>query len=159
MRLLRWKLGGQMKRIKTVAWVVGIATLVVLAGGQAAVIAVRMSRPPAETFGLGPRESRTAMYRAMLLTDEPLRKRALQTIYVVITDRDGHPVDGATIAIDGGMPQHGHGLPTAPRVSEALGGGTYQIDGVRFNMGGWWEFRLHIATPAGSDTITFNLSL
>ena len=94
-----------------------------------------------------------------MLTDAPLQKRKLQTIQVVITDRDGHPVDGAAIAIDGGMPQHGHGLPTKPRVSRALGGGTYEIEGVRFNMGGWWEFKLQITSPAGTDIVTFNLSL
>jgi hypothetical protein len=68
-------------------------------------------------------------------------------------------VEGATITVDGGMPQHGHGLPTSPRVTKSHGDGVYQIDGVRFNMGGWWEFRLAIASPAGADTITFNLDL
>jgi hypothetical protein len=88
-----------------------------------------------------------------------LRVRKLQTLQVVITDRDGHPVDGATIAINGGMPQHGHGLPTRPRISSAVGGGTYEIEGLRFNMGGWWELKLSISAAAGTDIVTFNLSL
>jgi hypothetical protein len=78
---------------------------------------------------------------------------------VNVVDASGNSVDEATIAIDGGMPQHGHGLPTRPRVTKALGNGTYQIDGVRFSMGGWWEFRLAITTAAGTDTVTFNLAL
>jgi hypothetical protein len=57
------------------------------------------------------------------------------------------------------MPQHGHGLPTRPRVTRNLGDGAYEIEGVRFNMGGWWEFKLAIAGPRGTDTVTFNLDL
>jgi hypothetical protein len=83
----------------------------------------------------------------------------MQTILVVVTDSDGHTVDGAHITVDGGMPQHGHGLPTQPRVTRNLGGGLYEISGVRFNMGGWWEFSLGIVSSAGSDKITFNLAL
>ena len=78
---------------------------------------------------------------------------------VRITDAQGAAVRDAAIEVDGGMPQHGHGLPTSPRVTRNHGDGVYQIDGVRFNMGGWWEFRLAIATPAGADTVTFNLDL
>ena len=57
------------------------------------------------------------------------------------------------------MPQHGHGLPTRPRVTRNLGDGIYEIEGVRFNMGGWWEFKLAIAGSRGADTVTFNLEL
>jgi hypothetical protein len=83
----------------------------------------------------------------------------MQTVVVIVTDSDGHAVEGATIAVDGGMPQHGHGLPTEPRVTRNLGGGAYEISGVRFNMGGWWEFSLDITSSAGSDKVTFNLDL
>jgi len=30
---------------------------------------------------------------------------------------------------------------------------------VKFNMGGWWVVRFAIASAAGTDTVTFNLSL
>src|SRR5687767_9832774 len=36
---------------------------------------------------------------------------------------DGEPVENATIAVDGGMPQMGHGLLTRPQVPEDLGNG------------------------------------
>jgi hypothetical protein len=116
-------------------------------------------RPAVEDFGPGPRVSASQTYRAMLIADGPLRTRKLQTVQVVITDRDGHPVDGVTIGIDGGMPEHGHGLPTRPRISKAFGGGTYEIEGLRFNMSGWWELKLSIAGAAGTDVVTFNLGL
>jgi hypothetical protein len=115
---------------------------------------------PAETeFGTGPRASASRQFTATLQPDQPLRPRRMQAVRVAITDAAGVPVDDATIQIDGGMPQHGHGLPTRPRVTRALGNGLYEIKGVRFNMGGWWEFKLAINAPSGSDIVTFNLAL
>jgi hypothetical protein len=116
-------------------------------------------RPPASEFGLGPRASVEGRYVATLEPAKPLRPRQMQTVRVTVRDADGRAVDEAQISIDGGMPQHGHGLPTRPRVTRNLGDGMYEIEGVRFNMGGWWEFKLAIAGSHGADTVTFNLSL
>ena len=116
-------------------------------------------RPAASQFGLGPRSSAQGRYVATLEPERPLRPRQTQTVRVRILDSDGQPIENAAITIDGGMPQHGHGLPTRPRVTRNLGGGTYLIEGVRFNMGGWWEFKVSITGSTGADTITFNLSL
>ena len=116
-------------------------------------------RPAASEFGLGPRASATGRYVATLEPAKPLRPRQMQTVRVTVRDAEGHAIDEAQISIDGGMPQHGHGLPTRPRVTRHLGDGIYEIEGVRFNMGGWWEFKLAIAGSRGSDTVTFNLAL
>jgi hypothetical protein len=116
-------------------------------------------RPAATEFGTGPRTSASRQFIATLQPDQPLRPRRMQTVRVSIVDADGRAVDDATIQIDGGMPQHGHGLPTRPRVTRALGNGLYEIEGVRFNMGGWWEFKLAINAASGSDVVTFNLAL
>ena len=119
----------------------------------------RVARPAEIEFGTGPRASASRQFTAMLQSDQPLRPRRLQTVRVSIVDAGGRPVDDAAIQIDGGMPQHGHGLPTRPRVTRALGSGLYEIEGVRFNMGGWWEFKLAINAASGSDVVTFNLAL
>jgi len=116
-------------------------------------------RPAPGEFGLGPRTSMTGRYVATLEPTTTLRPRQMQTMRVIVRDAGGRGVDEAQISIDGGMPQHGHGLPTRPRVTRSLGEGRYQIDGVRFNMGGWWEFTLAIAGSSGADTVTFNLDL
>ena len=118
-----------------------------------------VARPSATEFGTGPRASASRQFTATLEPDQALRPRRMHTVRVAITDAAGVPVDDATILIDGGMPQHVHGLPTRPRVTRALGNGLYEIEGVRFNMGGWWELRLAIAGSHGADTITFNLAL
>ena len=116
-------------------------------------------RPAAREFGLGPRASAEGTYVATLEPARPLRPRLMQTVRVTVRDAEGRAIDGAQISIDGGMPQHGHGLPTRPRVTRTLGDGVYEIDGVRFNMGGWWEFKVAIAGSRGADTVTFNLNL
>lgn len=68
----------------------------------------------------------------------------------------GLPIAHAHIAVDGGMPQHGHGLPTQPQVTQELGDGVYLLEGMKFSMTGWWEIKLAIQTPQASDTVTFN---
>jgi hypothetical protein len=118
-----------------------------------------VQRPAAEAFGLGPRVSARQTYTATLQPLEPLRVRRLQSVPVLITDAHGRPVEHASISVDGGMPEHGHGLPTRPRVTRALGAGVYEIEGVRFSMGGWWELKLAIDSAAGADSVTFNLGL
>ena len=116
-------------------------------------------RPAATEFGLGPRSSADGRYVATLEAAKPLRPRQMQTVRVTVRDADGRAIDEARISVDGGMPQHGHGLPTRPRVTRTLGDGIYEIEGVRFNMGGWWEFRVTITAERGADTVTFNLGL
>jgi hypothetical protein len=137
-----------------------LSSVIVFAARDAHAAGKHSVQPPAQSeFGLGPRASVGGRYTAVLQPSQPLRPRQMQTVMVVVTDSDGHTVDGATIAVDGGMPQHGHGLPTEPRVTRNLGNGAYEISGVRFNMGGWWEFSLDITSSAGSDKVTFNLDL
>ena len=138
------------------------AAFIALAAGMAGyghAVAKDIQPPAAAEFGLGPRASAQRVYTATLEPREPLRLRQLQTVTVRVTDAQGRPIDGAYIAVDGGMPEHRHGLPTKPRVTKNLGDGMYEIEGVRFNMGGWWELRLAISTPDGTDNVTFNLSL
>ena len=137
-----------------------IALAVAIAGTSACTYRLAPGeRPAAAEFGLGPRASAHRVYTAALQPREPLHLRQLQTLPVRITDASGRPVELAEITIDGGMPQHGHGLPTQPRVKRALGDGVYEIEGVRFSMGGWWELKVAIAAPAGADVVTFNLDL
>jgi hypothetical protein len=140
---------------------IGILVAVVgsLAGGHALMMGAGAPRPAESEFGLGPRASEARLYTATLMPAAPLKPRTMYTVQVAVADEQGQPVEDAQIAVDGGMPQHGHGLPTRPRVTRHLGGGVYEIEGVRFTLRGWWEFTLSIATASGSDRVTFNLSL
>jgi hypothetical protein len=87
----------------------------------------------------------------------PLNQIHSWTLHVETAD--GQPVEGATILVDGGMPQHGHGLPTSPEVTADLGNGDYRVEGMKFQMLGFWEVKFNISADGQSDSITFNLIL
>lgn len=148
-----------LRRTALVAAIAVLAAGVSACGHLAAMVGGGAKRPAETEFGFGPRASTNRKYTATLQPRQPLVLRRLLTVPVRITDANGRPVEVAAIKVDGGMPEHGHGLPTQPRLGRSLGGGVYEIDGVRFSMGGWWEFKLAIESPAGADSVTFNLSL
>ena len=72
---------------------------------------------------------------------------------------DGQVIEDATIAVDGDMPQHGHGLPTRPQVTEYLGNGDYLVEGMKFQMGGWWLMDFTISANGQTDAVHFNMLL
>ncbi len=92
-------------------------------------------------------------------SEETIVINQMHTWVLHVETADGQPVENAAITVDGGMPQHGHGLPTAPQVTEYLGNGDYLVEGMKFQMGGWWEVRFDITAGDVTDTITFNLTL
>jgi hypothetical protein len=61
----------------------------------------------------------------------------------------GGPARGAELAISGGMPGHGHGLPSQPRIAEELPDGLYRIEGLKLNMHGAWVIEVYANTSAG----------
>jgi hypothetical protein len=87
---------------------------------------------------------------------EPVGVNKMHAWEIRVASPDGVPVTDARIAFDGGMPQHGHGFPTSPRVTAALGDGRYRLDGMKFSMTGWWEMKLAITSKLGTDQVTFN---
>jgi hypothetical protein len=90
---------------------------------------------------------------------EPLHQGEMHAWVLTLKTPDGAPVESARIGVDGDMPQHGHGLPTSPQMTTYLGAGRYRIEGVKFNMGGWWELKFAISAPPGDDRAVFNLVL
>ena len=87
----------------------------------------------------------------------PVGKRHPWT--VSIRDRDGAPIRPSQLAFYGGMPAHGHGLPSAPRVTRELSLGTYLVEGVLFNMHGEWQIVIGVVGSAGVDKAVFDLSI
>ncbi len=140
--------------MKKILAVVGILALA--AGGF---VAFKMFQPLPDDLDLATTRATDAGHYMVTVSPEnaEYQRNTLHTWIVEIATPEGAPVDGAEILIDGGMPQHGHGLPTNPQMTEALGEGRYKIEGVRFNMRGWWEFKLAITAAGIRDNITFNL--
>jgi YtkA-like len=104
-------------------------------------------------------QHRSTQGRYMVQMEPPATPPAVNQIHawqIRLTSPDGTPVRNARIAVDGGMPQHGHGLPTQPQVTRELADGTYLMEGMKFSMTGWWEIKLAIQAVDGADTAVFN---
>ncbi|MEM7293512.1 MAG: cytochrome c peroxidase [Pseudomonadota bacterium] len=72
-----------------------------------------------------------------------------------VTDRNGVAFFPTQLAIQGGMPGHGHGFPVEPQASRYLESGEFLVEGVFFNMAGDWQIRVGVEGPSGWDTATF----
>ncbi len=80
--------------------------------------------------------------------------------HLTVIDREsGEAVTPARVTVGGGMPMHGHGLPSQPQVTEYLGEGRYQIEGLKFNMLGKWVLDFEIITRQAADTVRFEFLL
>jgi hypothetical protein len=89
----------------------------------------------------------------------PITINQLHSWALHIETTDGRAVDDATVTVTGDMPGHGHGLPTEPKVSKATGTGNYMVEGMKFQMTGWWYVDFNITSSKGSDTVRFNFVL
>ncbi|MGI9262283.1 MAG: FixH family protein [Woeseiaceae bacterium] len=76
-----------------------------------------------------------------------------------IEDAAGKPVNNAVVSLIGGMPEHNHGLPTSPRMTEALGAGDYVLEGMRFHMSGYWELTVTVEADGRRDTVVIPLTI
>lgn len=122
-----------------------------------------LAMPTAPKPEIDQSRSRTTANGLYVASIEPeageIEQGELHAWVVTLKTPDGKPVDDASITVDGGMPEHNHGLPTSPEMTEKLGEGRYRIEGVKFSMSGWWELRFDISSAAGADSVTFNLVL
>jgi len=141
---------GSWKRLRTIA----VAAFgLTLAGAAAAATQVH---DPALM-----RTSEKGHFRVQISSDaSPIPMRRIHSWTIRLSDDTGRPVERAAIRVNGGMPDHHHGLPTRPQVAATEVPGVYKINGLRFSMTGWWVLSLDIATPDGrADSITFNVTL
>lgn len=90
---------------------------------------------------------------------EPIPINAIHTWIIHIETPSGEIVENAVIGVDGDMPEHGHGLPTRPEVTQYLGNGDYLVEGMKFQMPGWWVMDFNITLDGQSDQVHFNLLL
>jgi YtkA-like len=99
-------------------------------------------------------------YRVSYRSDTtPIPINRMHTWTLHIETPDGRPVTDATVKATGDMPQHGHGLPTRPQVTRNLGNGDYLVEGMKFQMGGWWVMEFAVAAGGKNDVAKFNLML
>lgn len=81
----------------------------------------------------------------------------LQSWWVRFETLEGRAFQPGHVSFGGGMPQHGHGFDTSPRVTQILPGGGVRIEGVRFHMAGDWRVRVDFLGPEGRDAALFEV--
>ena len=149
------------KTVRPFLWIAAI--LGVLAIGYATVmgtIMARMGNAPSNLDVSTTRESDNGVFRVSYTPSTgaiPVNEMHEWTLHVENTD--GTPIEDATITVDGDMPEHGHGLPTSPRVTQYLGNGDYLVEGLKFQMGGWWLVDFTITANGQTDAVHFNMML
>ena len=147
--------------VRTALWIGGIVcALVLVAALYMSMMMSRMNDIPSDLDYSTTRTSDQDLYRVSYSPSTgtiPVNQMHQWTLHVESTD--GKPVEDATISVDGDMPQHGHGLPTSPRVTEYLGNGDYLVEGLKFQMGGWWLMDFTITANGQTDAVHFNMVL
>jgi hypothetical protein len=146
---------GVWKRVGVAAGVLAVLLVLAVVG-----LGMWMSYVPADLDYATTRASNAGAYRVSYEPRRgPIAVNQIHAWTIHVETADGRHIEGATITVDGDMPQHGHGLPTEPQVTMDLGGGDYLVEGLKFHMPGWWVVDYTITIDGQTDTVRFNLLL
>jgi YtkA-like len=104
--------------------------------------------------------SRSGRFRLTFESEvNPIRINRIHSWILHLQTAGGSPVSGAEIKMQGGMPEHNHGLPTMPLITGSREDGVYRVEGVRFHMTGHWELEFVIKTGSDEDSVDISLEL
>jgi YtkA-like len=139
-------------------WIVGALGMALVAFVGCALF--RSDPVPANLDYSSTRVSSGGLYRLTYSPSlAPIPINQLHTWMLHLETAQGQPINDATILVNGDMPQHGHGLPTKPVVTDKLGNGNYLVEGMKFQMAGWWVIDFAVTVNAKPDKVEFNLML
>jgi hypothetical protein len=149
------KLGRQIPWLGIILGLIGLLLVAVIG-----FFFFRINDVPANLDLATTRWSAQGLYQATIVPDtQPIPVNRIHTWVLHVESAEGQPLDDADITLDGDMPQHGHGMPTHPLVTQNLGNGDYLVEGMKFQMGGWWVIDFDISAAGVSDRVSFNLIL
>ena len=118
--------------------------------GQQQAVCAQDSRAEVYTVGLSAKAMDGAISVKYVDANPAPPSRELNTWTVDVSDANGKPIEGATIAVKLWMPDHGHGNTVIPSVTDK-GGGEYEIGDVLFYMPGIWQVTFTVTPPNGTD--------
>ncbi len=72
--------------------------------------------------------------------------------------RDGAPVGEAELAVNGWMPDHGHGMLRLPRTQRSADG-SFLVEGMLLHMRGLWQLRFDVLEGPLAETAECELEL
>lgn len=91
----------------------------------------------------------------VLMSADPAPPQQGQNVWTLrLLDNAGQPVSGASLQVTPFMPDHGHGAPLAPHVTDN-GDGTYRIERVILQMAGLWETTITATVDGAKDEAVF----
>ncbi len=82
-----------------------------------------------------------------------------QDCQIVFTDMKAQAAGVDSVQLEGGMPGHGHGLPTSPVLTLQDRVGNYRIEGLKYNMPGRWLLGFRVNGELGQDKIIFDFTI
>ena len=88
----------------------------------------------------------------------PLKINRIHSWRIRILDANGAPQE-AHMSISGGMPEHDHGMPTAPQITRQLDNGDYLLEGMRFHMPGAWQLLIELTIKGAQQTAVIDFHL
>jgi hypothetical protein len=119
-----------------------------------------MKKPTSDSDYAATMKSKDGLYQVTYSSDAPaMPANKLISWTLKVETAAGQPVKDAEITVNGDMPEHGHGLPTQPKVTKNMGDGTYMVEGIKFSMNGWWIMTFNIKAGDKTDSVTFNLQI
>ncbi|MCY7295839.1 hypothetical protein [Alteromonas sp. a30] len=77
---------------------------------------------------------------------------------VEVAQIDGEAFSEVEMVFDGGMPSHGHGMPTTPKVMKQTDS-VFVIKGIKFSMPGVWELYFDIKRGDTNVRLTLEIEL
>jgi hypothetical protein len=111
------------------------------------------------TTGLQGTTQQHGLIVSMQSKSTPVVINQIHSWIILVRDKNGDPVNDADIRVDGAMPEHDHGLPTQPQVTQLPGNGEYLLEGMKFHMHGRWQLTMSISVNGNEDTVVFDLNL
>lgn len=88
----------------------------------------------------------------------PLAINQIHTWHIRILDAQGMHLQ-AQMSISGGMPEHDHGMPTAPQITSQLENGDYRLEGMRFHMPGLWQLLIELSIDGNQQIAVIDFHL